>query len=150
MILNARPHRILLNILLLFPLGWRCTIFWDHIGLHFLVLAQFGLHSTHQNHFPPASTCWISQEGELGFHCWEFKRHLVVPCLVPELYIFVNFFTAAFISSHDMGWSISCMTSLCLTSSSVYQSTGRSVQNILEKCGPSTEAFSTSVIAVFP
>ena len=59
----------------------------------------------------------------------------------PGALFFVKFGTAAFISSHYMGWSIFCMTSLCITSYSADQSTGRSTQKTLEKCGPSTEDF---------
>ena len=48
-----------------------------------------------------------------------------------------------------MGWSISCMTSLCLNSSSADQSTGRLAKKTLAKFGPSTKALFASGIAVF-
>ena len=87
MFLNARPHRILLNLLLLYPPGWWRAICWYRISLQFLVLAQFGLHDNHQDQFPLASTCWRSRKGDLGCHCWALWRHLVVPCLFPSLFV---------------------------------------------------------------
>ena len=68
----------------------------------------------------------------------------------PGALLFTNFVTSSFSSSHEMGWSISCMVSLCLTSSSAYQSSGRSAQKTLNKCSPSTEEFSASAVAVLP
>ena len=63
---------------------------------------------------------------------------------------FFNFVTAALSSSHEIGWSISFMNSLCLNSSSEDHSIGGSVQMNLPKCGPTAKAYSTSVVAVIP
>ena len=150
MILNARPHRMLLNIFV--SMSIRVT------QSHLLGLDRSPLFCT-GTIWPlcPSSKSVSSHQYVLN----KWRRWVTLSVLSAlktfggtlfchGALLFVNFVTFYYSSSHEMGWSISCMTYLCLTSSSVYQSSERSAQKTLNKCSPSTEEFSASAVAVLP
>ena len=148
MILNAHPHRMLLDMFS--PISMRVT------PRYFLGSDRSPLFGT--------GTLWPSfhsSKSISSIQCLlkKSRRWVKLPSLralklfvgtlfSPGTLFFVNFITAGFSSSHEMGWSISFMTYLCPSSFSADHSIWQSAQMFLAKCGLSTKALYESVVAV--